>query len=79
MRIKKNTKHFSYVKITSNFKGALCSFGKEIQTQNFHIYSINVVKTQTQIYLFSIRKIPRTLFEARKVARSASHKQSITV
>lgn len=28
-------------------KGALCSYGKETQTQNFNIYNITDVKTQT--------------------------------
>ena len=30
-----------------DFKGALCSFGEEIQSQNFYIYNINEVIIQT--------------------------------
>ena len=30
------------------FKGALCRFGEEIQTQNVYIYNINEVIIQTQ-------------------------------
>ena len=30
----------------NKLKGALCSFGQEIQTQNFYIYNINEVMIQ---------------------------------
>ena len=32
-------------------KGALCSVGEEIQTQNFYIYNIKEVMIQTQEHL----------------------------
>ena len=32
-------------------KGAICSFGEEIQTQVFNIYKMNEVRTQTQKYI----------------------------
>ena len=56
------------------------------QTQNFNIYNVNKVIIQTQnIYLIhkwvnklfsEENKVPRTLYEARKVAGSATYKQS---
>ena len=33
------------------FKGALCSFGEEIQSNIFNIYNVSEVKIQTQNYL----------------------------
>ena len=63
-------------------KGALCSFEEEIQTPNFNINKMKKVKTQTQKYL-SFPELnkqdvlsSRTLFEAGKVAGSATYKQS---
>ena len=60
-------------------KGALCSFGEEIQTQNYEII-------MQILFIFSINKlfseenkVPGTQFEARKVAGSATCKQSHTV
>ena len=50
-----------------NIKGALCSFGEEIQTQNFDIYDINEVNNNGSS-TFII-----------KVAGSATYKQSNTV
>ena len=35
-----------------HFKGALCSFGEEIKSQNFNIYCIHEVIIQTKKYLF---------------------------
>ena len=66
-----------------DFKAALCSFGEEIQTQIIIIYNINEVTIQTQKCSFShnwrkIKKVPRTLLEARDVAGSATFKQSKT-
>ena len=56
-------------------KGALCSFGEEIQTQNCNINNINEVMIQTGKYVISPllnkQAVPRTLFGARKVAGSA--------
>lgn len=60
---------------------------EDIFTQNFHIYKINEVITQTQKYLFFPRvnkqavlrekkKVPRTLFKVRGVAGSAKYLQS---
>ena len=34
-----------------NIKGALCSFGEEIQNQSFNIYDINEARIQSQKYL----------------------------
>ena len=52
-----------------------------VQTQNFDIYNIHEVIIQTQKNkLFSLdNKVPRTLFEARKLAGYATFKQSKTV
>ena len=67
------------------FKGAVCSFGGDIQTQNFYIYNINEVIIQNQIYfphkcinkLFSgVNKAPSTLFGNTSLAGSATYKQS---
>ena len=67
-------------------KGALCGFGGDIQTENFNIYNTNEVIIQAHIdrsfvfhnwinKLFSEEnKIPRTPFEAWKVAGSATYK-----
>ena len=53
-------------------QGALCSFGEEIQTQSFNIYSINVVTIQKNVYFFHSwinellsdgNKVPRTLLD----------------
>ena len=61
--------------------GALCSFNKEIQFQNLHIYNIKYKLWNIHSFynwmkkLFSEEnKVPRTLFEARKVAGSATYK-----
>ena len=40
--------HFT---LNCHFKGALCRFEGEIQTQNFNIYNIHEVMVQTQKYL----------------------------
>ena len=67
------------------FKGALCGFGLEIQAQNFNIYNINEVITQTQKYLLFHDWINKQilsegmLFKTRNVAGSAKYKQSKTV
>ena len=36
---------------TKYIKGALCSFGEEIQTQNFNIYNTVIIQSQN-IYLY---------------------------
>ena len=44
--------------ITENiilFKWALCSFGEEIQTQNFNVYNVNEVKNTT-LEIFIVRR-----------------------
>ena len=38
--------------LTNGLKGALCGFGKEIQSQKYHFYNVNKVTIQTQKYLF---------------------------
>ena len=43
--------------ITQDFKGALCSFGEEIQTHNFNFYNMNEITREEMV------KVPRTLFE----------------
>ena len=60
------------------------SLGGEIQTQHFYIYNINEVIVQTRLTqinkLFSEEnKSPTTPFEARKMAGSATYRQSKTV
>ena len=66
-------------------EGALCSSGEEIQTQNFNIYIINEVMEQALFHIWMNKlfseenKVPRTLFEGRKVAGSATYKQNKTV
>ena len=73
-----------YRSLCCSFKGALCRFGEDIQTQDFNIYVIKVVevmqtpKLENWINkLFSEENnVPRTLFEARKVAGSATYKQA---
>ena len=65
-----------------SLKGALFRFGEEIQALNSNIYNIDeVVIYIRNIYLFhnlinkllsEENKVPRTLFEARKVAGSAT-------
>ena len=70
-------------------KWAPCSSGEEIQTQNFCMYNINDIIMQTQMYSFFPllnkqavlrgKQCPRTLFEAWKVAGSATYNQSKTV
>ena len=66
------------------FKGELRSLGEEIQSQIFiEMYKINEVITQTEEYFHKwINKlvpeeneVPKTLFEARQVAGSATGKQ----
>lgn len=58
---------------------APCTFGENIQTKKFNIYTINEVIIQTQKYLFSQNsnskklsseenKVPSTVFEDRKGA-----------
>ena len=73
---------------SSDFKAALGSFGEEFQTLNLNIYNVKDRIIQTQgIYLFHIpinklseeNKVTGTLFDASKVAGSATHKQSKTV
>ena len=65
--------HHLHMHLVYVWKGAL--------TQNFYIYSINEVVTQTFFIiewneLFSEeKKVPRTLFEAQRVAGSATYKQ----
>ena len=64
-------------------KGPIHSFVEEIQTQNFNMYNINAV-TQKYLSFTSLSQQavlrgeegPRTLFEAREVAGSATYKQS---
>ena len=57
------------------FEGALCSFGKEIQ--NLNVYTINEVMIEVLNKQAVENKVHRTLFEARKVAGSATYKQII--
>ena len=78
----------SWEEIQECQKGALRSFGEEIQTQTFNIYNINEAVMQTQKYVLLLRlnkqaalrgKLSsRRLFEAGKVAGSATYKQSKT-
>ena len=46
-----NTK-LKYIYLQTIHKGAPCSFGKQIQTQNPNIYNDSEVIIQTQKYLF---------------------------
>ena len=73
---------FLHFKITKcNFLALLCSFVQEIQSPNCNIYNMNEVVIQT--FFPSVNKQavlkgkygPRTLFEASKVAGSATYKQ----
>ena len=66
---------------------ALCSFREDIRAVNFYMYNIKEgIIQSTKYLLFPItdklcsegNKIPRTPFEARKVAGSAKCKQSET-
>ena len=57
------------------FAGALCSFGKEIQTVNLNVKIIIQTHCINKLFLEE-NKVIRTLFEARKVAGSATYKQS---
>ena len=68
------------MKIRPYIKGALYSFGRDIQTQNCNVYNINEVLIQTlSIYYFHnwINKLfwkEKTQFEAKKVSASAESK-----
>ena len=63
-------------------KGALCSLEEEIKTQNINIYSITEVNKCVTFHnwinnmFLEENKVPRTLFEERKVAESATYKQT---
>ena len=65
--------------------GHQCSSGEESQIQNFDIYYINEVRNISFFYMWINKpfseenKVPRTLFEARQVAGSATYNQSETV
>ena len=67
-------------------KGALRSSGGEFQTQNPNIYNINVPNLEFFFFLLNWvnklfseeNKVPRTQFEAWRVAGSATYKQSKT-
>ena len=72
----------SYFSALPRLKG---HFGEEIQTQNFNIHNIKeaIIQTQT-FFIFSMtektnceNKVPRTLFDARKVAGSATYKNRV--
>ena len=60
-------------------KGALCRLVEESQTHHFSIYKINEVEIHNVNKLFSaVKKVPRPQVEDRKVAGSATSKQSKT-
>ena len=58
----------------SDFKGALCSSGEEIQTQDFDTYNINEVRIQTQKYLSFYNWVNKLLSEKKKDPQSTCQK-----
>ena len=66
---------FIYFTKHSPFEGALCSFGEEIQTQNFNFYNIIQNWINKAAFQIKIRSSVGTLFEVREVAGSDKYEQ----
>lgn len=53
---------------------ALCIFKEEIQSQNFNIYNLKYVNNANKLLNLE-NKVPRQLFEARKVTVTNTYKE----